>query len=130
MDEAHILYAAAPGNRSESDSDANRRSESKADIDGSKEPIRILFGKMDEAHILYRRVGGGGRNIRTLGSNKKNKGVSCRRNGRRHIIYRASSGHVSISRERKAIFVVKLEKNDNRHKTKDYEQTYRKTERT
>ncbi len=32
-----------------------------------------------------------------------------------------SSGHVSISREGKAIFVVKLEKNDNRHKAKDYE---------
>jgi hypothetical protein len=73
---------------------------------------------------------GDGRNIRTLGSNKRTKGVSCRRNGRRHIIYRASSGHVSISRERKAIFVVKLEKNDNRHKTKDYEQAYRKAERT
>ena len=60
----------------------------------------------------------------------KTKGFSCRRNGRRHIIYRASLGHVSISRERKAIFVVKLEKNDNRHKTKDYEQAYRKAERT
>lgn len=32
-----------------------------------------------------------------------------------------SSECAFISREKKAIFVVKLEKNDNRHKTEDYE---------